>query len=60
MIKTLEDTPGWVNWAIIVGGAAASWLAPIASFVAIVWGCMQIYGWIERRIKNNDNRHRNP
>jgi len=44
-----EATPAWVNWLVIVGGAAASWLAPIASLVAIVWGLLQIYGWFERR-----------
>jgi len=44
-----EATPGWANWLVIVGGAAASWLAPVASLVAIVWGCLQIYGWIVNR-----------
>jgi hypothetical protein len=46
-----EATPAWVNWLVIVGGAAASWLAPLASLVAIIWGCLQIYGWIEKRRK---------
>lgn len=46
-IQQLQDsTPSWANWVVIVGGAAASWLAPIASLVAIVWGVLQIYGWI--------------
>jgi len=44
-----EATPGWVNWLVIVGGAAASWLAPIASLIAIVWGLLQIYGWIANK-----------
>ena len=42
----IHDTPAWANWVIIAGGAVASWLAPIASLVAIVWGCLQIYGWL--------------
>ena len=46
-----EHTPQWVNWLVIVGGAVASWLAPIASLVAITWGCLQIYGWFEKRRK---------
>lgn len=44
-----EQTPAWVNWIIIAGGALVGWLSYIASFVAIVWGCMQIYGWIVNR-----------
>jgi hypothetical protein len=46
-----ENTPAWANWLAIVGGAIASWLAPVASLVAIVWGCLQIYGWFEKRRK---------
>ena len=42
----VNNTPSWANWLIIAGGAVASWLAPIASLVAIVWGCLQIYGWL--------------
>lgn len=45
----VDATPTWANWSIIVGSAAASWLAPIASLVAIVWGGLQIYLAIERR-----------
>ena len=44
-----DATPGWANWLIIVGGAAASWLAPVASLVAIIWGVLQIYGWFINR-----------
>lgn len=45
----LQDTPPWANWFIIAGGALASWLAPLASLVAIVWGGLQIYGWFINR-----------
>ena len=48
-MKLAENTPDWVNWLIIVGGAAVAWLAPLASFVAIVWGCIQIYDWYKSR-----------
>lgn len=41
-----DHTPAWLNWLVIVGAAAASWLSYIASFVAIVWGVLQIYGWV--------------
>lgn len=44
-----DNTPAWLNWLLIGGSAVASWLAPIASLVAIVWGCLQIYGWIVNR-----------
>ena len=48
-IQVHDSTPAWANWLAIVGGAVASWLAPIASLIAIVWGCLQIYGWFEAR-----------
>lgn len=40
-----EATPGWVNWLVIVGGAATAWMVPISAFVATAWGLLQIYGW---------------
>lgn len=48
--QVVEQHPS-LNWLAIVGSAAASWLAPIASLVAIVWGCLQIYSWFEKRRK---------
>ena len=44
-----EAPPAWVNWIIMVGGVIAAWLAPLASFVAILWGGIQIYSWYEKR-----------
>lgn len=44
-LQQLSETPSWLNWLIIAGSAAASWLAPLASIVAIVWGSLQIYAW---------------
>jgi heme exporter protein D len=44
-----ETTPRWVDFIIIGGSAALSWLAPVASLVAIVWGCIQIFDWFEKR-----------
>jgi heme exporter protein D len=43
-----DATPSWANWLIIGGSAAASWLAPVASLIAIVWGCLQIYSWFKK------------
>jgi hypothetical protein len=40
-----QDTPTWANWIIIAGSAVLSWLSPLASLVAIIWGCIQIYTW---------------
>lgn len=42
----VDSSPPWANWLIIVGGAVTSWLVPVASFVATVWGLMQMYSWI--------------
>lgn len=49
VMQLQDSTPGWVNWLVIVGGALASWLAPIASLVAIIWGVLQIYGWFTNK-----------
>lgn len=61
-MQTVQDavnnTPTWANWVIIGGSAAASWLAPIASLVAIVWGCLQIYGWLEKRFRKTKTQRR--
>ena len=50
-IQHVVDQHPSLNWLAIVGSAVASWLAPIASLVAIVWGCLQIYSWLEKRRK---------
>ena len=43
-----EQHPG-LNWLVIGASAALSWLAPLASLVAIVLGCLQIYLAVEKR-----------
>lgn len=49
-IQQLADvTPSWANWLTIAGSAALAWIQPIAGLVAIVWGCLQIWSWFERR-----------
>lgn len=50
-VQSLADQHPVLNWAAIIGSAAAAWLAPIASLVAIVLGCLQIYSWFEKRRK---------
>lgn len=46
-IQQLHDaTPGWVHWLVIGGTWAVSFLQPLALFVTVVYGGMQIYGWI--------------
>jgi len=42
-------TPSWANWLTIGGSAALAWIQPLAGIVAILWGCLQIYGWFEKR-----------
>ena len=44
-----DSTPSWANWLIMIGSVIAAWLAPLASFVAIIWGALQIYSWYEKR-----------
>lgn len=49
-IQNISDaTPSWLNWVVIAGSAAASWIQPVAGIVAIVWGCLQIYGWFANK-----------
>jgi len=47
----LDNIPSWMNWVAIVGTAALAWIQPVAGIVAIVWGCLQIYGWVEKRLE---------
>ena len=51
VVNMADQTPTWFNWLAIVGSAAISFLQPMASLVAIVWGCIQIYSWWEKRCK---------
>lgn len=44
-----DALPPWANWTIIFGSAAMSWLAPVASLIAIIYGSLQIYSWFEKR-----------
>jgi hypothetical protein len=44
-----ETVPGWANVVIIGGSWLLSWLQPLALFITIVWGGLQIYLAIERR-----------
>jgi len=49
--QVADATPGWANWLIIGGSWLVSFLQPLALLVTIVWGGLQIYGWIEKRMK---------
>src|SRR5689334_6243177 len=44
-----DNAPSWLHWLGIVGTALLSWVQPLAGLVAIVWGSLQIYGWIINR-----------
>ncbi len=44
-----EQTPSWVNWAIIGGSWLVSILQPLALLVTILWGGLQMYLAIEKR-----------
>lgn len=48
-MNQLIDAPSWVNWSIVVGGAALSWVQPIAGVIAIIWGILQIYSWFRNK-----------
>ena len=51
-IQQLADqTPSWVNWAVILGSWAVSILQPLALLVTVVWGGLQIFLAVEKRWK---------
>lgn len=50
-IQQVAEQHPVINWLGIVGTAALSWIQPLAGVVAIVWGCLQIYSWFEKRRK---------
>ena len=47
--QVADATPGWLNWTIILGSWAVSWLQPLALLITVVWGGLQIYLAIEKR-----------
>jgi hypothetical protein len=55
-LHTFAEQHPWWNWAILVGSAAAAWLAPIAALVTIALGCLQIYLAVEKRWFRNAKR----
>ena len=48
-VQRVVDQHPSINWFVIGGSAVASWLTPIASLVAIIWGLLQIYLAVEKR-----------
>ena len=51
-LSTLTDgTPAWLNWLVIAGSWAVSFLQPLALLFTIAWTGLQIYGWFEKRRK---------
>ncbi len=54
VVQTLHDhTPAWVNWLVIAGSWAVSFLQPLALILTIAWTALQIYGWFEKRRRNS-------
>lgn len=56
-VQVANSIPGWINWLGIVGTAALSWIQPVAGIVAIVWGSLQIYAWIEKRRQDDYDKY---
>lgn len=52
-----EITPKWLNWIVIVGGAALGFMQFLAALVAFVWGSLQIYGWFVNEGWKRKNRN---
>jgi hypothetical protein len=44
-----DATPTWANAFILAGSWLVSFLQPLALFVTVVWGGLQIYLAVERR-----------
>lgn len=45
----VNETPAAVNASVMLGSLLLSFLQPIAVVVTIVWGCLQIHGYVEKR-----------
>lgn len=43
--QAIDATPTWLNWLVIVGGAALGFVQFFAAVVAGLWGCAQLYSW---------------
>jgi hypothetical protein len=48
-IQQAADAHPAVNWLVIGGSWAVSFLQPLALLVTVIWGGLQIYSWIEKR-----------
>lgn len=47
--QVADATPSWANWLIIGGSWLVSLLQPLALFVTVAWGSLQIYLAVEKR-----------
>ena len=45
----VDSAPTPVSLTVMLGGLVLSILQPIAVLVTIVWGCLQIHGYVEKR-----------
>ena len=51
-----DNTPGWANWLIIGGSWAVSILQPLALLVTVLWGGLQIYLAVEKRLSQKKGK----
>lgn len=46
--QVVDATPLPVSLTVMLGSLAMSILQPLALFVTLLWGCLQIHGYVKR------------
>lgn len=47
-VEAVQSAPQPVNLGVMLGSLAISFLQPIAIIVTVLWGCLQIHGYVKR------------
>jgi hypothetical protein len=47
--QLVDVTPAPVSWSVMLGSLVMSVLQPLAIGITLMWGCLQIHGWVEKR-----------
>lgn len=52
-VEAVQSAPTPVNFGVMLGSLFLSFLQPMAIGVTILWGCLQIHGYVKREFKRD-------
>jgi hypothetical protein len=47
-VEAAQSAPQPVNLTIMLGSLIISFLQPVAIIITVLWGCLQIHGYVKR------------